>query len=418
MSGSSAANTSRSSGPGSFLIVIENVSLASASRTTKLTPLQLPQKYTWQDLKDLIRREASHGIWTEMALYPNGKTGGKGHVSSVSSCYLLPEIHADYILTAQARVKRPDEARNLYCTSSTTCKRLSTHSWTAYLTTNVIENRRLRIHLWDIGGSTPTLLRCNCNGTSIHPSQSYPAQGQEVTQMALAPGWQVMTPMSSTTASQTSYPATPATSYGSTYGTPATSYVASPPPMPQPVPVQAPTPAQLAAMQQQMMYMRIQTDPIYAAQYQQRAQAMQAQQVANQQASRYTYAPNGLPINTVQGAIRLESRGVFVSGLNYKARSKDVEALFAKAGEISRCEVQKDASTGKSKGKATIQYSSAGGAQQAIDMFNEKRYMDMTLRVRLDTEKTALVSPPAAAQATSSGREQPVIVDGSLQVRE
>ncbi|KAK3070948.1 hypothetical protein LTR53_009537 [Teratosphaeriaceae sp. CCFEE 6253] len=268
-----------------------------------------------------------------------------------------------------------------------------THTCQAYLTTNVIDNRRLRIHLWDIGGSAPALLRCNCNGTSIHPNQSYPAQGQEVTRMATAPGWEVMTPGPSPTVSQASYPSTPATSYGSPFSTPASSYVSSSGSMAQPAAVQAQAAAQVAAMQQAMMNIQFQQDPRYPAMvqlYQQRVQALQMQQATNQQASRYTYAPNGLPINTVQGAVRIESRGVFVSGLNYKARSRDVEAYFSKAGEISRCEVQRDAATEKSKGKATVQFSSAAGAEQAIDLFNEKRFMGMTLKVRLDTEKTVV----------------------------
>ncbi|KAK3070949.1 hypothetical protein LTR53_009538 [Teratosphaeriaceae sp. CCFEE 6253] len=76
MSGPSAGN-----GPGSFLIVIEN----------------LPIRYTWQDLKDLIRKEASHGIWTEMALYPDGRTGGKGHVCHARDDHKMFEGHADVL---------------------------------------------------------------------------------------------------------------------------------------------------------------------------------------------------------------------------------------------------------------------------------------------------------------------------------
>ncbi|KAK4896274.1 hypothetical protein LTR27_005796 [Elasticomyces elasticus] len=363
----STANASRNSSPAAYLIVIEN----------------LPQQYTWQDLKDLIRREASHGIWTEMILYPNGKSGGTGH----------------------ARVKRPDEARNLY----------------SYLTTNVIENRRLRIHLWDVAGSAAKLICCNCTDTSIHQTQSYPAQGQEVIRMAHAPGWQAMTPvtpMTPMTASQASYPSTPSTSYGCTPSTPATSYATTPSSIPQPSAVQAQAAAQLAAMQQAMTSLHVTQDPRYPAmvqQYQQKVQAFRIQQASEQQAARnaYAYTSNGLPVNTNSGAIRTESRGVFVSGLNYKARSRDVETLFSKAGEISKCEVQKDTSTGRSKGKATIRFSSAAGAQQAINMFHGRTFMDMALKVRLDTEKT-VVSPPNATQASRSS--QPIIVNGS-QVR-
>jgi len=54
---------------------------------------KLPERYTWQDLKDLVRNEAAHGIWTEMASTANGQTGQTGW----------------------ARVKRDEEAKRLYC---------------------------------------------------------------------------------------------------------------------------------------------------------------------------------------------------------------------------------------------------------------------------------------------------------------
>ncbi|KAK3613052.1 hypothetical protein LTR56_028097 [Elasticomyces elasticus] len=128
----------------------------------------------------------------------------------------------------------------------------------------------------------------------------------------------------------------------------------------------------------------------------------------------YAYTPKGLPVNTTRGAVSTESRGVFVSGLNYKARCADVEVLFSEAGAISKCEVQKEMSTGRSKGKATIRFGSAADAQQAINMFDGKQFMKMVLKVRLDTEKTAISSPSPAQSSKSS---QPIIVNGS-QARE
>ncbi|KAK5673776.1 hypothetical protein LTR17_027868, partial [Elasticomyces elasticus] len=124
----------------------------------------------------------------------------------------------------------------------------------------------------------------------------------------------------------------------------------------------------------------------------------------------YAYTPKGLPVNTTRGAISTESRGVFVSGLNYKARCADVEVLFSEAGAIRKCGVQKETSTGRSKGKATIRFASAADAQQAINMFHGKHFMKMVLKVRLDTEKTAISSPSSTQSSRSS---QPIIVNGS-----
>ncbi|KAK5711305.1 hypothetical protein LTR17_018476 [Elasticomyces elasticus] len=127
----------------------------------------------------------------------------------------------------------------------------------------------------------------------------------------------------------------------------------------------------------------------------------------------HSYTSRGLPVNTDKGAMRTESRGVFVSGLNYKARSRDVRSLFGKAGEISQCKVQKNTSMRRSKGKATVRCGSAAGAQQVINMFHGKLFMDMALNVRLDTEKTRIDSPSSTQPSIS---RQPIIVNGS-QVR-
>jgi hypothetical protein len=56
---------------------------------------KLPRRYTWQDLKDLVRKEAAHGIWTEMAFFSNGQSGETGW----------------------ARVQRDEEASRLYSKS-------------------------------------------------------------------------------------------------------------------------------------------------------------------------------------------------------------------------------------------------------------------------------------------------------------
>ncbi|KAK3613064.1 hypothetical protein LTR22_028321 [Elasticomyces elasticus] len=140
-------------------------------------------------------------------------------------------------------------------------------------------------------------------------------------------------------------------------------------------------------------------------------QQYQQTEIGGQPVTKITYAyTKGLPVNTTRGAVSTESRGVFVSGLNYKARCADVEVLFSEAGAISKCEVQKETSTGRSKGKATIRFASAADAQQAINMFHGKHFMKMVLKVRLDTEKTAISSPSSTQSSRSS---QPIIVNGS-----
>ncbi|KAK5113509.1 hypothetical protein LTR62_003378 [Meristemomyces frigidus] len=318
----------------------------------------LPRRYTWQDLKDLIRREASHGVWAEMAFYPNGQTGGKGH----------------------ARVKRQDEARNLY----------------RYLTTSVIEGRQVRVHLWDTSGlEQPDLLRCNCE--LPHMTQNNPAQSMEISQMALATGWVPATTV------QHSPPTTNVTQY-------TTMAPVQYAPAPQ-VQVSMNSTQLTGAMANMSLGAR---DPggRYATAHaqQQYNQLQQAQAGRSPSKGAYAMSVSSLPVNIRNGLVRTEVRGVFVSGLSYQARPNDVEALFEKAGEISRCDVQKDTSTGRSKGKATIKYTTAAGAAQAISLLDGRTYLGMKLKVRADTETTPVSAPPNPLASRSS---QPVIVNGS-----
>lgn len=60
---------------------------------TLISITQLPERYTWQDLKDLVRQEAAHGIWTEI-----GSPNAVGRVG-------------------MARVQRSQEAGRLYSKS-------------------------------------------------------------------------------------------------------------------------------------------------------------------------------------------------------------------------------------------------------------------------------------------------------------
>lgn len=134
----------------------------------------------------------------------------------------------------------------------------------------------------------------------------------------------------------------------------------------------------------------------------------------------YTMNSTGAPINTANGVVRVEARGIFVSGLDFKARTRDVEAYFSKVGELVKCEIQKDPQTGKSKGNATIKYASAEAAQRAIKTFNGRQFMKMTLNVRLDRDQTPITSPAAAGTSSQPARSsnEPIIVNGSAQVRQ
>lgn len=136
----------------------------------------------------------------------------------------------------------------------------------------------------------------------------------------------------------------------------------------------------------------------------------------------YAAAASGAVINTSNGYARTEIRGVFVQGLDFKIRQKDVEALFAKAGQVTRCEVHLN-SQGKPKGTATVQFATAAEARHAIQSLDQFKWKGRVLRVRSDREAVVTEAPSAsgssrAASTTPTAQsettsQEPTIVDGS-----
>lgn len=127
-----------------------------------------------------------------------------------------------------------------------------------------------------------------------------------------------------------------------------------------------------------------------------------------QQAPYYMPSPTtGTAVNVGQGAIRTEVRGVFVSNIDFKARPEDILRHFGRAGQIVKCQLQKDPVTDKSKGNATVQYATTKEAKRAVDFFNDEKWMSMRLKVRLDRAHVAIsASVPSSRNnaATSNGR--------------
>ena len=112
---------------------------------------------------------------------------------------------------------------------------------------------------------------------------------------------------------------------------------------------------------------------------------------------------NGTPINVAQGALPIESRGVFVHNLSHEATPKDVEDLFSQVGPVALCDVRKGADRGK-RCNATVVFSSEGEAKAARDRFHDKPFMGRKISVRLDKETTLTQETPRTTGAgTSSG---------------
>ena len=113
---------------------------------------------------------------------------------------------------------------------------------------------------------------------------------------------------------------------------------------------------------------------------------------------------HGIPVNLSQGAVLTDLSRVFVSGLSKNAGEREIERYFGQAGAISHIELGESVRNGKPK--ATIKYSSADGAREAIRRFNGDTFMDSRLHVKLEKN------------AGKPSDSEPTIVDGSRGCRQ
>lgn len=121
----------------------------------------------------------------------------------------------------------------------------------------------------------------------------------------------------------------------------------------------------------------------------------------------YSTNTSGMPVNVSNGAVLTEPRGIFISGLDYKTKSKDVEEVIGKyVGRPIEVKLQKD-KNGRCKGSATANFSSREEAEYAVAQLNGRQFRGVShdgkpLSVRYDTEKTVV-----------GQIQSPVIVNGS-----
>lgn len=74
---------------------------------------------------------------------------------------------------------------------------------------------------------------------------------------------------------------------------------------------------------------------------------------------------------------------LFVGNLSYRTLENDLQDYFGQAGVVTSCNLMLDKFTGKSRGFAFIEYSTAEEAQKAVEMFHEKEFQDRSLTVNI-----------------------------------
>ena len=73
---------------------------------------------------------------------------------------------------------------------------------------------------------------------------------------------------------------------------------------------------------------------------------------------------------------------IFVARLNFKTRREDLEAAFAKFGQVTSAKIVKDRDTGRSKGFGFVEMATDAEAQAAIAALNETELDGRTIVVK------------------------------------
>jgi RNA recognition motif-containing protein len=73
---------------------------------------------------------------------------------------------------------------------------------------------------------------------------------------------------------------------------------------------------------------------------------------------------------------------IFVARLNFKTRREDLEAAFAKFGQVTSAKIVKDRDTGRSKGFGFVEMANDAEAQAAIAALNETELDGRTIVVK------------------------------------
>jgi RNA recognition motif-containing protein len=86
---------------------------------------------------------------------------------------------------------------------------------------------------------------------------------------------------------------------------------------------------------------------------------------------------------------------IFVARLNFKTRREDLEAAFAKFGQVSSAKIVKDRDTGRSKGFGFVEMANDEEGLKAIAALNET-----------ELDGRAIVVKPANPKAAGESRSQ------------
>jgi RNA recognition motif-containing protein len=74
---------------------------------------------------------------------------------------------------------------------------------------------------------------------------------------------------------------------------------------------------------------------------------------------------------------------LFVGNLSFQTGENDLQDYFAQAGAVTSINLMLDKMTGRSRGFAFVEYSSAEEAQKAIEQFHDKDFQGRRITVNV-----------------------------------
>jgi cold-inducible RNA-binding protein len=95
---------------------------------------------------------------------------------------------------------------------------------------------------------------------------------------------------------------------------------------------------------------------------------------------------------------------LFVGNLSYQTMENDLQDYFSQAGVVSSVNLMMDKFTGKSRGFAFVEYSSATEANKAVEMFHNKDFQGRALTVNIARPRED--RPPMRGGAGGGYRER------------
>ena len=87
---------------------------------------------------------------------------------------------------------------------------------------------------------------------------------------------------------------------------------------------------------------------------------------------------------------------IFVARLNFKTKREDLEAVFAKFGQVASAKIVKDRDTGRSKGFGFVEMPNDEEASKALAALNETELDGRVIVVKPANPKTEGKSGPSS----------------------